>query len=101
MSFFNLAIMAGWIVLALGAFRARVLRCWGAIALAPMTALPLGVLKGSTTILIVAATGLCVALIPFGVRTLKDGRPRLGEALRWTLLIGMVSAASYFFGIAG
>ena len=101
MSFFNLAIMVGWVVLALGAFQARVLPWWGAIALALMTALPLGVLKGSTTISVIAAAGLCVALIPLGVRTLKDEHPRLGAALRWTLLIGTVSAASYFFGIAG
>lgn len=44
----NVAIMGGWLLLAAGAWRARVLGPLRAAALAATAALPLGVLKGTT-----------------------------------------------------
>lgn len=102
MSFFNAAILAGWLVLAMGAFRAKVLPIWGAIALALMSVLPLGVLKGATTASIVAGLGLCVALVPFGIRLISDGpKPALGVVVRWILAIAVLGFLFYFLGIAG
>ncbi|MFF1342809.1 hypothetical protein ACFVYT_33875 [Streptomyces sp. NPDC058290] len=57
----NVAIMGGWFLLAAGAWRARVLGPLRAAALAATAALPLGVLKGTTPLSVVAAAGLCLA----------------------------------------
>lgn len=67
------AIFFGWIVLAIGAWRAGVLGIVGSVALASMSALPIGVLKGTGPMSIVSTLGLCLALVPLGVRVLKDG----------------------------
>lgn len=48
------------------------------VALASMSALPIGVLKGTGPMSIVAALGLFPAPVPPGVRVLKDG-----PAPRW------------------
>lgn len=101
-SFLNAAILLGWIVLAWGAWRSRVLPLWGAIALALMAALPLGVLKGTTVASIVAGLGLVIALVPLGIRTLKDGqRPSAMAALRWIILLLVIGFLFYFLGVAG
>ncbi|MGA5302035.1 hypothetical protein ACPCHT_19055 [Nucisporomicrobium flavum] len=74
-----LAILAGWIVLAVGAYRAGVLGLPRAIALGLMAALALGTLKGTQVPQsLIAAGGLCVALVPLGVTMLRDG-PRPGR----------------------
>ncbi|WP_189832978.1 hypothetical protein [Streptomyces zaomyceticus] len=84
----NLAVMGGWLLLAVGALRARVLGRVRALALAAAAALPLGVLKGTTPLSVVAAAGLCLALVPLGVTVLRDGpAPRRATALRWTAVI--------------
>ncbi|WP_018350710.1 hypothetical protein [Longispora albida] len=100
----NVFIMAGWVVLAIGAFRARALgagalgiaRCAG---LALAAGLPLGVLKGSSDpISLVAILGLSVALVPLGVTTLKNG-----PSPRWwavALTIGLIPVA-FFLGVSG
>ena len=102
MSFFNAAIFIGWLVLAWGAYRAKVLPAWGAVALALMTALPLGVLKGATAVSIVAGLGLCVALIPFGVKLLSQGaKPSMSVTIRWIVTALALGLLFYFLGIAG
>ncbi|RSM98621.1 hypothetical protein DMB42_43450 [Nonomuraea sp. WAC 01424] len=100
----NVCIMGGWIVLAVGAFRARafgagplgVARC---VALALAAGLPLGVLKGSSDpIALVALAGLAVAFVPMGVAAL-----RTGPAPRWwalALTFALVPVA-FFVGMAG
>jgi hypothetical protein len=100
----NICIMAGWIVLAIGAYRSRafgphalgVVRC---VALALGHALPLGVLKGSSDpISLVALAGLAAALVPLGVGMLKDG-----PAPRWraaALTIALIPGA-YVLGMYG
>ncbi|MGP3958188.1 hypothetical protein ACTWPT_19450 [Nonomuraea sp. 3N208] len=103
----NVAIMGGWIVLAIGAYRARVFggglagtaRCASSVALALASALPLGVLKGSTDpISLVALVGLAIALVPLGVTVLRDG-----PAPRWwavVLTIALIPAA-FVAGLSG
>jgi hypothetical protein len=92
------AIFFGWIVLAIGAWRAGVLGLARSVALASMSALPIGVLKGTGPMSIVATLGLCVALVPLGVHILKDG-----PAPRWWAypLTAGVLAASVLIGMAG
>ncbi|TMR21704.1 hypothetical protein ETD86_14250 [Nonomuraea turkmeniaca] len=100
----NVAIMGGWIVLAIGAYRARAFgpgiggtaRC---VALALASGLPLGVLKGSTDpISLVALAGLAVALVPLGVALSREG-----PAPRWwavVLTVALIPAA-FVAGLSG
>ncbi|NUT42976.1 MAG: hypothetical protein HOV86_23615 [Thermoactinospora sp.] len=79
----NVCVMAGWVVLAFGAYRARVMGVARCVALALAAGLPLGVLKGSSDpISLVALAGLAVALVPLGITTL-----RTGPAPRWWVLV--------------
>jgi hypothetical protein len=102
MSALSGAIMAGWIVLAVGAWRAGVLGLPRAAALAAMSALPLGVLKGTTPLSVVAVAGLVIALVPYGVRVLRLGaRPRTPALLGWTAAVLVVIATMAFLGTLG
>ncbi|MEV6394045.1 hypothetical protein AB0M39_04565 [Streptomyces sp. NPDC051907] len=84
----NLAIMGGWLLLAVGAWRAGVLGPVRALALAATAALPLGVLKGATALSVVAVAGLCLAVVPLGITVLRDGpAPRRATTLRWTAAV--------------
>ncbi|MER5318047.1 hypothetical protein [Streptosporangium roseum] len=100
----NVFIMTGWIVLAVGAFRARALgagpagttRC---AALALAAGLPLGVLKGSgDPISLAALLGLALALVPLGVTVLKEA-----PLPRWwavALTVALIPVA-FFLGVSG
>jgi hypothetical protein len=102
MSALSVAIMAGWTVLAVGAWRARVLGLPRAVALAAMSALPLGVLKGTTPLSIVAVLGLAVALIPLGVQTLRHGpAPCTRTLLGWSSAVLAALAAMAILGTLG
>lgn len=86
-TYLSFAIMFGWPVLAFAAYRARVLGPLAALAMAAATTLPIGVLKGSTTFSVIAAAGLCLALIPLGLRVLGAGpRPEGRAWLRFAAL---------------
>ena len=74
-SFLSFTIMFGWFVLAFAAYRSGVLGAVSSTALATMGLLPLGVLKGTELVSIVGTVGLCVALVPLGIRVLAE-RPR-------------------------
>ncbi|MFF5205054.1 hypothetical protein [Streptosporangium sp. NPDC000396] len=99
----NVAILVGWIILAAGAWRAD---AFGAgvpgtvrsVALGLMSAMPLGVLKGTGPMSVLAAAGLCVALVPLGVEILRDG-----PAPRWWAypLVVAVAAGAVLLGVAG
>lgn len=94
----SVAIFFGWVVLAVGMWRAGVLGIVRSVALASMSALPIGVLKGTGPMSIVATVGLCVALVPLGIRVLRDG-----PAPRWwayPLALG-VGTAAVLLGLAG
>ncbi|KAB8165254.1 hypothetical protein FH609_016895 [Streptomyces sp. 3MP-14] len=98
----NAAVMGGWLLLAVGAYRSGVLRLPGAAALALASAMPLGVLKGTTPLSIAAAAGLCVALVPLGVAALRDGRtPRATTVAGRLLLLAAVGVAMFLLGRAG
>jgi hypothetical protein len=91
MSVFSVAIMAGWIVLAIGAGRAKTLGWFRAAALAATALMPLGVLKGTTPMSIVAVLGLAIALVPLGIQVLREGPvPRPRTLLGW--IAGMLLA---------
>ncbi|WP_232029173.1 hypothetical protein [Streptomyces lincolnensis] len=98
----NLAIVAGWIVVALGAWRTRVLGPLRATALALTAALPLGVLKGTTPLSLLALAGLCAALVPLGWALLSEA-PRPGRAvvLRWVPLALVTLGLMTLLGQAG
>lgn len=72
-SILALPILCGWIVLAIGAWLSGTLGLLRSICLALMSALMIGVLKGSTITSVVATSGLCIALVPLGIRVLKEG----------------------------
>ncbi|MGW6935201.1 hypothetical protein ACWGE0_34435 [Lentzea sp. NPDC054927] len=71
-SFLSFTIMFGWFVLAFGAWRSGVLGPVRAVALGAMGLLPLGVLKGTEVVSIIGTVGLCIALVPLGIRTLRE-----------------------------
>ncbi|MEU6672447.1 hypothetical protein [Streptomyces sp. NPDC046727] len=98
----NAAVMGGWILLAVGAYRARILGPLRAVALALAAAMPLGVLKGTTAWSVVAAAGLCAALVPLGVTALRTGpAPRPATVAGRLALVSVVSVAMFLFGQAG
>jgi hypothetical protein len=67
----NGTIMFGWLILAIGSYLSGALGLFRSIALGLMAALMSGVLKGTSLFSIIAATGLCVALVPIGFEMLK------------------------------
>ncbi|MFG2018409.1 hypothetical protein [Actinomadura geliboluensis] len=69
----SFAIMLGWVVLAVGAWRSGAFGPVRSLALALMALLPLGVLKGTTPLSIVGTAGLCIALVPLGLTILSTG----------------------------
>jgi hypothetical protein len=102
MSVFSVAIMAGWIVLAVGAVRSKTFGWFRAAALAAAALLPLGVLKGTTPMSIVAVCGLVIALAPLGVQVLREGPvPRLRTLLGRVAGILLLLAAMAFAGTLG
>ncbi|GAB3998812.1 hypothetical protein GCM10028807_47490 [Spirosoma daeguense] len=96
------AIMVGWVILAIGAYLSGTFGLVRSLALALMSALMLGVLKGSSPVSTLATAGLCVALIPLGVNVLNDGpKPTAQRIAGWVLLIIMLVGLMYFLGQAG
>ncbi|AEV85136.1 hypothetical protein ACWT_4112 [Actinoplanes sp. SE50] len=94
----SVAIMTGWIVLAVGGRLSRVLRAWQAVALALMSGLMIGVLKGSTVASVVEVAGLAVALVPHGVTCLRGaGLP----GWRTLGLVVLTAGASIILGQLG
>ncbi len=94
----NGPILFGWIVLAIGAYLSGTLGLVRAIALGLMSALMMGVVKGSSAISVVAVTGLCIALVPLGIRVLRTPpTPPLRTVLGWAAgMTGLVTALFYF-----
>ena len=68
------------------------------VAIDDFDSVPIGVLKGTGPMSIIATLGLCVALVPLGARILRDG-----PAPRWwayPLALG-VGVAAVLLGMAG
>lgn len=62
----------------------------------------IGVLKGSSFVSIVAASGLCIATIPLGIKTLRNGqRVPIMKLILWFLLITAALIIFCFLGQAG
>ena len=98
----TLAIMFGWPVLALGAWRVGVMPWWRALALASMAALMLGVLKGSSWTSVACLGGLAVAFVPLGFRLLaEDPRPRPLVAAAGALFVPALIVLAYVLGRMG
>ncbi|HEY1013289.1 MAG TPA: hypothetical protein VGE07_11330 [Herpetosiphonaceae bacterium] len=95
-------IMAGWVLLAAGSYRAGVLGPLRAGALALMAGMPLGILKGTTITGLVAVSGLCLALIPLGMTLLRiPPHPAPRQVLGWTAGIIALVMVFFFLGTAG
>lgn len=96
------AIFAGWIVLAIGAYRSGTLGVIRSVSLALMASLMMGVLKGSSPTSVVATAGLCVALVPLDIQVLRDGpMPRPRVLFGWCLLMIGLVVLFYFLGELG
>ncbi|MDH2429452.1 hypothetical protein [Sphaerisporangium sp. TRM90804] len=77
----------GWMVLAIGAYRSGALGLGRSIALGLMSALAIGTLKGTEPQSVIAAGGLCVALIPLGISLLRSGPPPSRRAIIWIIVL--------------
>jgi hypothetical protein len=67
-----------------------------------MGALMMGVLKGSSAVSVVATAGLCVALVPLGVRVLREGpTPRPRAVVGYSLLAIAGLTVMFLLGQAG
>lgn len=98
----SMCILLGWIILAIGAYLSGTLNIIRAIALAIMSALMLGILKGSSIMAVIATSGLCIALVPLGIEILIDKpRPGIRNVLVWALLIIVMLTIMFFLGQAG
>jgi hypothetical protein len=98
----NPVIFFGWIALAIGAYLSGTLGLFRSIALGLMSALMIGVLKGSSLVSVVAIGGLCVALVPLGVKVLREGpKPSYRTILGWSVLMIGLIIILFFFGQAG
>jgi len=66
------------------------------------SAMPLGVLKGTTPLSVAAAAGLCLALVPLGVTALRNApAPRAVTVAGRLVLLAGVGTAMFLFGQAG
>jgi hypothetical protein len=98
----SLSLVFGWIVLAIGSLLSRTLRLLPAIALALMSGLMVGVLKGSTWTSVVEVAGLVVAFVPLGVSFLRTAdRPSSRTLWRAAPLLLLVIAGSIVLGQLG
>ncbi|KAA5546563.1 hypothetical protein F0145_10895 [Adhaeribacter rhizoryzae] len=98
----NGAILLGWIILAVGAYLSGTLGLFRSVSLGLMAALMLGVLKGSSWVSVIATAGLCIALVPLGIKVLQSGPiPNLKAVIGWLLIVLTVVVVFYFLGQAG
>ena len=96
------AVMAGWIVLAIGCFLSKTLRLLPAVALALTSGLMIGVRMGCTWSSAALVAGLAVAFVPLGVAFLRGaGRPPRRTALLTTALVLLFIVASVVLGQLG
>lgn len=98
----SMCILLGWVILAIGAYLSGTLSLLRAIPLAVMSALMLGVLKGSSVMAVIATLGLCIALVPLGIEMLTEKpRPGIRSILLWFVLIIALIGIMFFLGQAG
>ncbi|MDQ3958521.1 MAG: hypothetical protein M3273_09390 [Actinomycetota bacterium] len=66
-------LMLGFPLLAYGAYRADVLPWWGALGLAMILLLPVGVIGGIPVVALIATVGVAAACVPLGLRLWARG----------------------------
>lgn len=97
-----LAIVTGWVVLAIGAYRSGTLGLTRSICLALMSALALGTLKGTQVPQsLIAIGGLCIAFVPLGIALLRNGPRPSNRAFGWMAVIVGVLVLLHFFAPEG
>ena len=84
MRYFNLTILLGWVILAIGSYRSGVFGWVRAIALGSMALLPLGTLKGTKIESVIVTAALCMTLVPFGIKLLRETAGKVSE---WPFLL--------------
>jgi hypothetical protein len=98
----NGTIMFGWLILAIGSYLSGTLGLIRSICLGLMAALMSGVLKGTSMFSVIAALGLCIALVPLGLKVLNEGpKPSVLVVGSWIAIIVLLVTILYFFGQAG
>lgn len=98
----NATILIGWLLLAIGAYLSGTLGRVRSIALGLMAALMMGIVKGSSTTSVVAAAGLCVALVPLGIAVLRTPpTPPLGKLAGGVALAAALVGALFYSGQLG
>jgi hypothetical protein len=98
----SVAIMAGWIVLAIGCYLSGTLGAIRSIALSLMSGLMLGVLKGSSVMSLISITGLCFALVPLGIGIMAEKPvPTARTVVFWIIFLILLLSVMFFLGQAG
>ncbi|MEU4620455.1 hypothetical protein AB0G04_10830 [Actinoplanes sp. NPDC023801] len=98
----SVAVLLGWIVLAAGCHLSGTLRLPSAFALALMSGLMVGVLKGSTWASAVQVTGLVVAFVPLGAALLRGAtRPSRRATVRTVVVVVSFVVGSVVLGQLG
>lgn len=101
-SLLTLFILLGWMILAIGAYLSGTMNLFQCTSLAMMSLLMIGVLKGSSWTSVVATAGLCIALVPFGIKVLTAGNPPATKnVVQAVVAVLALVALLYFFGQAG
>ena len=96
------AVVAGWVVLAVGAYRSGALGLGRSLCLAVVSVLALGTLKGTQIPQsLIAAAGLCLAFIPLGVGLLRDGPRPSNRALCWIAVLLVLFVLGQFYAPRG
>jgi hypothetical protein len=98
----NATIMFGWILLAIGAYLSKAMGLVRTVALGSMASLMMGVLKGSSITSVIAASGLCVAFVPFGFALFRTQPAPSARRLVLGIAAGLaLIAALFYFGQLG
>lgn len=98
----NGPVLFGWIILAIGAYLSGTLGLARSIALGLMSALMMGVLKGSSFTSVMAVSGLCVALVPLGIAAMRtQPRPPFRTAIAWVAGVTGLIGALFYLGQLG
>ena len=98
----NALILLGWVVLAIGAFLSETMGLARCVGLGLMSSLMMGVLKGSSVTSVIAAIGLCVALVPLGFDLARTpSKPSARNLLLGIAAAIILVAALFYFGQLG
>jgi hypothetical protein len=101
-SMLSATILFGWVILAIGCYFSGTLGLVRSLCLGSMSALMIGVLKGSSFVSVTVSGCLCIALVPLGVKVLRTGiMPEKKFLGLWIVLILFMLALMYFLGQAG